>query len=121
MSKFDPVKDIPDLSGKIAIVTGGKFVCTNTSPPLADGKLHSRGMGYHIVQQLANHGAKVYMAARSEASAKQAISRIEAAKPELQGKKQVVYLHLDLSTLKSAQDAANEYLQLEQKIDIIGI
>lgn len=80
----------------------------------------SRGMGFHIVQQLASHGAKVYMAARSEAAAREAIQRIGAEKPELQGKDRVVYLKLDLSTLKSAQDSANEYLQLERRLDIIG-
>ncbi|KAL4258265.1 hypothetical protein AB1N83_010153 [Pleurotus pulmonarius] len=101
MAKFKP-EDIFDLHGRVAIVTGG-----------------NRGMSYHIVQQLASHGAKVYMAARSEASAREAIQRMEAEKPELQGKDRVVYLKLDLSTLKSAQDSANEYLQLEQRVDII--
>ncbi|KAL0954793.1 hypothetical protein HGRIS_003741 [Hohenbuehelia grisea] len=102
MNKFDPTKDIPDLTGKVAIVTGG-----------------NRGMGFHVVQQLVNHGAKVYMAARSEVSALEAIAKIEAAKPEIKSKNQINYLHLDLGTLKSAQASATEFLGLETELDIL--
>jgi hypothetical protein len=30
MPKFNPLKDIPSLSGKVAIVTGGKYVFVST-------------------------------------------------------------------------------------------
>ncbi|KAJ7886672.1 hypothetical protein B0H13DRAFT_2666673 [Mycena leptocephala] len=53
-------------------------------------------MGFHLTQQLANHGAKVYLAARSRDSASQAISRIENENPSLQGQNRVVFLPLDL-------------------------
>ncbi|KAJ6562841.1 NAD(P)-binding protein [Mycena vulgaris] len=102
MPKFNPLKDIPSLSGKVAIVTGG-----------------NRGMGFHLTQQLANHGAKVYLAARSEDSAREAISRIEAENPEIQGQNRIVFLHLDLGTLKAAQRAAEKYLTLESRVDIL--
>lgn len=39
---FDPDKDIPDLTGKVAIVTGG-----------------NAGLGYETVAELVRHGAKV--------------------------------------------------------------
>ncbi|KAJ7166672.1 NAD(P)-binding protein [Mycena filopes] len=102
MPKFNPLKDIPSLTGKIAIVTGG-----------------NRGMGFHLTQQLANHGAKVYLAARSSSSAKDAISKIEADNPELQGQNRIVFLHLDLGTLLGAQQAAEHYLTLENRVDIL--
>ncbi|KAJ7468731.1 NAD(P)-binding protein [Mycena latifolia] len=102
MPKFNPLKDIPSLSGKVAIVTGG-----------------NRGMGFHLTQQLANHGARVYLAARSEESAKQAIARIEAENPKLQGKNRIVFLHLDLGTLKGTQQAAEQYMALESRVDIL--
>jgi len=90
------------LTGKVAIVTGG-----------------NRGMGFQIVQQLANHGAKVYLAARSESGAKTAISQIETENPKLKGQGNVVFLHLDLSTIAGAQRAAERFLQLESKADIL--
>ncbi|KAJ7762012.1 NAD(P)-binding protein [Mycena maculata] len=93
MPKFDPLRDIPSLAGKVAIVTGGKY--------------------------LANHGAKVYLAARSGDAAKQAISRMETDNPKLQGQNRIVFLRLDLGTLKGAQQAAEQFLGLESRIDIL--
>ncbi|KIJ34238.1 hypothetical protein M422DRAFT_263732 [Sphaerobolus stellatus SS14] len=48
-STFDPLRDIPDLTGKVAIVTGGAV-----------------GIGYHTVLALLQKNAKVYIATRSE-------------------------------------------------------
>lgn len=45
--KYNPGKDIPDLTEKVDIVTGG-----NT------------GIGYETVKELVKHGAKVYLGAR---------------------------------------------------------
>ncbi|KAJ8483088.1 hypothetical protein ONZ45_g14721 [Pleurotus djamor] len=94
--------NVPDLQGKVAIVTGA-----------------NRGMGFQLAQQLAIYGAKVYLAARSEAAVNQAIERIEVANPSLQGKNMLIYLHLDLSTLKGTKESAERFLQLESKLDIL--
>ncbi|KZT28725.1 NAD(P)-binding protein [Neolentinus lepideus HHB14362 ss-1] len=100
MVKFNPLTDVPPLGGKVAIVTGG-----------------NRGMGFQLMQQLAIHGAKVYMAARSEGAAKEAIARIESEMPEHGGK--VLFLHLDLGTIKGADAAARRFLETESRLDIL--
>ncbi|KAF8833682.1 hypothetical protein BDN67DRAFT_916467, partial [Paxillus ammoniavirescens] len=46
---FNPLTDLPDLSGKVIIVTGG-----------------NAGIGYATVKHLARKGATVYMAARNK-------------------------------------------------------
>ena len=80
--------------------------------------LRSRGLGFVVTQRLASHGAKVYLAARSEAAARDAIARIEAEKPELEGK--VVFFPLDLTLVKDAALAGQEFLKLESRLDILS-
>jgi len=55
-NKFDPNKDIPDLSGKVYVVTGG-----------------SAGIGYGIVAHLLQHNAsKIYLLSNKEEHANEA-------------------------------------------------
>ncbi|KAF8190180.1 NAD-P-binding protein [Pholiota molesta] len=96
---FDPQKDLKDLTGKVAIVTGG-----NT------------GIGYHTVKFLARKGAKVYLGARNEAKAKEAIIQLER---EGLGPGQVIWLHVDLADPRWAKMAAEDFLQRESRLDIL--
>lgn len=89
---------IPDLSGKVAIVTGG-----NT------------GIGFQTVQALASHGAKVYMASRSKERADSAIKKIHETFPETI----VEFLPLDLTHLDSVKKAGAEFLSKETRLDIL--
>ncbi|KAJ7499829.1 NAD(P)-binding protein [Mycena latifolia] len=91
--------DLVDLHGKIAIVTGG-----NT------------GVGYATIQMLARKGAKVYMAARDEGRAQEAIKQL---KSENINDGHVHWLKLDLSDPRAARQAANEFLEKEQRLDIL--
>lgn len=77
-------------------------------------------MGFQIAQQLANHGARVYIAARSESAATAAITRIEKENPALSGKGSLRFLHLDLSPIAGAQTAGKKILELELRADILG-
>jgi len=83
--------DIPDLTGKVILVTGG-----NT------------GVGKETVKQLLAHNAKVYLAARSAQKANEAI---EELKNEM-GKK-AIFLQLDLSDLLAVRKSAQEFLLKE--------
>ncbi|KAI9783987.1 MAG: hypothetical protein M1839_002932 [Geoglossum umbratile] len=96
-ARFD-VKDIPDLAGRVAIVTGG-----NT------------GIGRPTVAQLARKGARVYLAARSTSRAEEAIKAIKAETPTVD----VVHLQLDLSDLDSVKKAAEEFLSKEKELHLL--
>jgi len=91
--------DLVDLHGKVAIVTGG-----NT------------GIGYATIQMLARKGAKVYMAARSEERALEAIKQLQS---ENINDGSVHWLKLDLSDPRAAKRAAQEFLEKETRLDII--
>ena len=83
--------DIPDLTGKVIIVTGG-----------------NAGIGFETAKALMKKNAKVYLACRSEAKALAAIESLE----ELCGDAgQAEYLKLDLASLKSIKIAAEEFLR----------
>jgi len=75
------------------------------------------GLGYATVEFLARKGAKVYMAARSEKKALDAIKQLEAEGIE---KGRVEWLYLDLSDLRKAKHAAEEFLKREKRLDILG-
>ena len=81
------VNDIPDLSGKVIVVTGG-----NT------------GIGYETAKALLAKNAKVYLACRSEAKAQAAIAKLK----EETGK-EALFLQLDLGDLKAVKRAAEEF------------
>ncbi|KAF9783764.1 hypothetical protein BJ322DRAFT_1007799 [Thelephora terrestris] len=95
-SKFS-VEDIPDLTGRVVIVTGG-----NT------------GIGKETVKALLSKNAKVYIATRNEDRAKAAIEDLKRTTG-----KEAVFLKLDLSSLKSVKAAAEEFLEKESALHIL--
>ncbi|EIM89871.1 NAD-P-binding protein [Stereum hirsutum FP-91666 SS1] len=100
--KYDPSRDIPDLTGKVALVTGA-----NT------------GVGFETALQLAKRGAKVYLGCRSETRAKDAIARMRKTSPELDAEDKIVWLPLDLSVMRLAKKAGEELLSKETRLDIL--
>lgn len=104
--------DIPDLTGKIIIVTGVFFAnITGESITIYTTLYHiggNSGIGKQTVAVLASKGAKVYLAARSEVKYKQALDEIHTSHLD-STKGQIEYLQLDLSTAKSAKEAAENF------------
>ncbi|KAI0630118.1 NAD-P-binding protein [Trametes polyzona] len=86
---------LPDLSGKVYIVTGA-----NT------------GIGRETVKRLLLKNARVYLAARSKSKAERAIEEIR----EETGKEALLLL-LDLGDLNSVKAAAEEYKRRESQLD----
>lgn len=78
------------------------------------------GIGYETSLGLAQHGAKVYIASRTESRARDAMTRIEA-QLALEGKKaKLEFLHLELNSLRKAADAAEDFKKRESRLDILS-
>lgn len=128
---FDPVKDLPDLTGKVVIVTGSTYVTSSSSLlfklpviPYIDRTFffHTAcrsGIGLATAAVLLRKGAKVYFAARNEEKAKACIKRVEeeGLGP---GNGQAVFLQLDLADPRGAKKAAEEFKAKEERLDILG-
>ncbi|KAI0031849.1 NAD-P-binding protein [Vararia minispora EC-137] len=93
------VSDIPDLTGKVALVTGG-----------------NAGIGKETVKHLLVHGAKVYIAARSHTRAIGAINELER-----ETGKRAVFIELDLANLSCVRKMAEAFLGLEHELHILGV
>jgi len=99
---WDAQKDMPDLTGKVAIVTGGNTV-----------------LGKEVVRHLALHNAKVYMATRTESRALSSIEELEKDHPEFKERAAIVFLQIDLTSLVSCQTAARAFLEKEERLDML--
>ncbi|KAF9916890.1 hypothetical protein FBU30_001105 [Linnemannia zychae] len=98
------IDDIPDLSSKVAIVTGA-----------------NRGLGYQTALTLASKGAHVFLACRNKAKTLDAIERLERelaeTAPHLYPK--LDFLFLDLSDLRSVAKTAQEFLSNNLPLNIL--
>ena len=92
--KFHP-DSLPDLSGRVYVVTGG-----NT------------GIGFHTVLHLAKHNAKVYLAARSAEKGTSAVESIVSTVPNAK----VELLLMDLMILHSVVAATQEIMKKEERL-----
>ncbi|KAF8956997.1 hypothetical protein BDZ97DRAFT_1955212 [Flammula alnicola] len=95
-SKFTP-DDIPDLSGKVIIVTGA-----NT------------GVGKETAKALLAHNAKVYIAARNPDKVAAAIADLKK-----ETDKEALFLKVDLADLKSVKAAAEEFQSKEKELHVL--
>ncbi|KAF8893282.1 NAD-P-binding protein [Mucidula mucida] len=89
--------DIPDLSGRVMIVTGG-----NT------------GIGKATVRALLMHNATVYMASRNEKKARAAIHDLRN-----ETGREAFFLELDLADFTSVRAAASEFLSKENELHVL--
>ncbi|KIW47434.1 uncharacterized protein PV06_00131 [Exophiala oligosperma] len=97
---FNPEKDIPSLSDKVILVTGG-----------------NAGLGKETVLQLAKHNPhKIFLASRTEAKANEAIASIKSSIP--QGV-DIEFLPLDLASLPSIHKAADQVASRTDRLDIL--
>ncbi|KAL2795634.1 hypothetical protein BJX66DRAFT_350448 [Aspergillus keveii] len=94
--------NLPPQPDKVVIITGS-----------------TSGIGLELSRILYNAGATVYMASRNEAKAKAVIESITASKvkPSTVGK--LVFLHIDLSDLRTIKPFVESFLALEPRLDLL--
>lgn len=90
--------DIPDLTGKVAVVTGA-----------------NSGLGLESTKALAGAGAHVVMAARNQDKAQSAYDEIEAAPPDAS----LEIVELDLGSHESVRKAAASVASSHPAVDIL--
>ncbi len=90
-------QQIPSLAGQLAVVTGA-----------------NSGIGWHTALELARAGARVIVAARSEAKGQEAVSRIEREVPNAAVRAEL----LDLASLASVREFARKIAE-EPRLDLL--
>jgi NAD(P)-dependent dehydrogenase (short-subunit alcohol dehydrogenase family) len=89
---------IPDLGGKVAVVTGANC-----------------GLGFFTALELARHGARVVLACRNAGKTAEALARIRAGVPGAQAES----MALDLSDLDSVRAFAAAFTAQHSRLDIL--
>jgi len=92
------ITDIPDLTGKTVIVTGG-----------------NSGLGYESVKAFALKGAQVTMACRSMTKGEEAKKRIVRFLPSAD----INVMELDLTDLKSIRNFATNFKKNHTRLDVL--
>ena len=95
-----PIPPAADLTGKIAIVTGG-----------------NSGIGLNIALELVRQNATVYLACRNASKAREAVSHIISAVPNSADR--VETLLLDTSSFSSVRECAERWKKSKSTIDIL--
>ncbi|MEJ2412816.1 MAG: oxidoreductase [Anaerolineales bacterium] len=98
MTEIWTVEDIPDLSGKVVIVTGA-----------------NSGIGLEASRELARKGAEVVMACRNQGKAEAAIQQIQEDLPQAK----LEYIHLDLADLASVKKFAADFKSRYDRLDVL--
>ncbi|KAF0549282.1 NADP-binding protein [Gigaspora margarita] len=89
---------IPDLTGKVAVVTGG-----------------NAGIGYITCRELARKNAYVFLLGRNIEKGQAAIEKINSET----GNQNVEFLHLNLKNLKSVKECAENFLAKNLPLHIL--
>jgi NAD(P)-dependent dehydrogenase (short-subunit alcohol dehydrogenase family) len=113
---FDPEKDIASLEGKVILVTGG--TCKLNDPACATlmSSTGNAGLGKETILQLAKHHPKeIFLAARTQEKAEDAIQEIKEAVPD----SNISYIKLDLTSFASVKEAAEEFKRRSERLDIL--
>jgi hypothetical protein len=103
MAPYSAIDDVPDLTGKVFIVTGA-----------------NSGVGYESTRAFLRKGAEVVMACRNPKRVARAMKRLMADKTLPKGAADnVVFIQLDLGDLKSVKEFASEFSSSFDRLDCL--
>jgi len=110
MFTYTPDKDIPDLTGKVFLTTGGRFSSQDniliTLLLLIVSKSGTSGIGRESILQLAKHNPKhIYFTGRNTQAADAVITEAKSSSPN------VTFIPCDQTSLYSVSEAAKSFLQ----------
>lgn len=88
----------------------------------------SHGIGYATVKHLVLRGATVYLGARNEAKANEAVKSLEHEVAAAHAKSaqpvpspgKIVYHHCDLSTPAQAKESGEKFIERESRLDVLS-
>ncbi|KAH6885013.1 hypothetical protein B0T10DRAFT_564413 [Thelonectria olida] len=96
---FTPARDIPPLTNKVILVTGG-----------------TAGLGKQSILELAKHDpGHLWLAARNVSKAQKTVDEVAKSVPSVR----ISILELDLGSLASVQRAACQFLKSSSRLDIL--
>jgi NAD(P)-dependent dehydrogenase (short-subunit alcohol dehydrogenase family) len=99
MATFDPAHDIPDLDGKVILLTGG-----------------TAGLGLQTLLTIAAHGpSKLLFTGRNTDAAEKTIAQLKQTAPSVA----VKFLRCDHASLASVQQAARTVLAETDRLDTV--
>lgn len=90
--------DMPDLTGKVIIVTGG-----------------NSGIGFEAAKEFARKGAQTILACRSMEKAQDALAQIQAEIPNAPAE----IMHLDLASLESVRKFSDQFKAKYDRLDVL--
>lgn len=94
-----PKKEIHDLNGRVALVTGGPT-----------------GIGYEVARAFAHHGARVIMTNRKEEQGQEATQKV---KDETGGKAKIEWVGCDMGNLQEVKDVFTKIRDREERLDLL--
>jgi len=98
-SVIGPKKELHDLSGRVALVTGG-----------------GNGIGFQISRLLCQANARVIMVSRKDEHGSESIDQIKQETPNAQ----VEFVSCDLGNLKQIKEVFGGLREKEDRLDLVG-
>lgn len=96
-----PKKEIHDLSGRVALITGGAM-----------------GIGYEIARAFVQNGARVIMTNRKEDQGEDAIKKI---KDEVGADAKIEWIGCDMGNLKEVREVFTRFREKEDRLDLVCV